>query len=187
MKDKKQELLYAVIAHLLQNGLSELSLRPLADDVGTSARLLIYHFGSKEGLLTEVLDAMQLHLRDSFAGLAEKPTSSDTPLLERVWQWALHERNFPYLKLLYELQILAIQNPATYAQYLQRNALDWQKHIERALPATPHRAALATLCGAVFDGLFLEVLQTGDRARATKALREFLRIARVAYSTADMT
>jgi AcrR family transcriptional regulator len=147
--------------------------------------LLIYHFGSKEGLLTEVLDAMQAHLRDSLAALAETPARGGSPLLERVWLWALHERNFPYLKLLYELQILAIQNPATYAQYLQRNALDWQKHIEAALPATPHRAALATLCGAVFDGLFLEVLQTGNRARATRALREFLRIASKAYGTTE--
>ena len=59
MQERKRELTEAIIAYLLKHGLADLSLRPLAAKTGTSSRLLIYHFESKEGLLTEVLLAMQ--------------------------------------------------------------------------------------------------------------------------------
>ena len=52
MQNRKDELIESLIAYLLENGLADLSLRPLAAGTGTSARLLIYHFGSKEDLLT---------------------------------------------------------------------------------------------------------------------------------------
>jgi len=48
MKERKQELIEAIIAYLLAHGLADLSLRPLAAKSGTSSRLLIYHFESKE-------------------------------------------------------------------------------------------------------------------------------------------
>lgn len=67
MSSRKQELLEATIIYLLEHGLAELSLRPLAAAAGTSARLLIYHFGSKERLLVEVLETLQRRLRASFA------------------------------------------------------------------------------------------------------------------------
>ena len=41
---------------MLQHGLIGLTLRPLAAGVGTSDRMLIYHFGDRDGLLTAVLD-----------------------------------------------------------------------------------------------------------------------------------
>ena len=62
MQTRKEILTDELVAYLLEHGLSDLSLRPLADALGTSARLLIYHFESKEGLLTEVLDSMQTFL-----------------------------------------------------------------------------------------------------------------------------
>ncbi len=177
MQTRKDELIEALIAYLLEHGLSQLSLRPLAAEIGTSARLLVYHFESKEGLMTDVLAVMQSRLRESFSRMADAKTREDGPLLKVFWNWALDKKNFGYLKLLYELQILAIQNPTTYAQYLERNSLDWLDLIERALPPSSRGRALATLFVAVFDGLFLELLNTGDRKRTTQALDEFIRIA----------
>jgi AcrR family transcriptional regulator len=176
---RKQELVEAAIGYLRDRGIADLSLRPLAAATGTSARLLIYHFGSKEGLLAEVLAALQSRLRDSFAEvLAARKGGQGEPPIKVFWKWATAARNFASLKLLYELQILAAQNPETYGRYLQRNSRVWIELVQQALPAAERTAGMATLLVAVFDGLFLEYMSTGDRRRTSDALDEFIRIVR---------
>ncbi len=53
--DRRSELLDAIVDALLEDAIADLSLKPLAERVGTSARLLIDHFGNKETLLTDAL------------------------------------------------------------------------------------------------------------------------------------
>lgn len=179
MTMRKDELTQALIAYLLEHGLADVSLRPLAAGVGTSARLLVYHFGSKEGLLAHVLGAMQTHVHQAATDLVREPGHSgdSPPLLRRFWDWAIDEANFPYLKLLYELQVLAIQDPDTYATYLQQDAAK-SLSLTLSLMSAPMRTpSMATLCVAVFDGLFLDVMTTGDRARTTAAMDQFIALA----------
>jgi AcrR family transcriptional regulator len=142
MVPRKHELVQAAVRYLADRGIADLSLRSLAAATGTSARLLIYHFGSKERLLAEVLAALQGRLRDSFS------------------------------------EVLAAQNPSSYARYLKRNSRDWIELVQAALPPEERSAAMATLLVAVFDGLFLELMSTGDRKRTTAALDEFVRVVR---------
>ena len=177
MQTRKEALIDRIVDYLLQHGLADLSLRPLAAAVGTSARLLVYHFESKERLLGEVLEAMQCRLRQSMAELLERQSArrSEQPL-KVLWSWAIADGNYPYLKLIYELQILAVQNPETYAQYVQRSAAHWMDFILSVFPATRRDPTFATLCGAVFDGLFLELMATGDRKRTTRAIDRFIQI-----------
>jgi len=177
MQTRKAELIQSLVPYLLEHGLTDLSLRPLAAKTGTSARLLIYHFESKEGLLAEVFEVVHARLRQSFSLLLNTPSKRPDakPPIRRFWDWAITDENYPYLKLLYELQILAIQNPATYAQYLERNALNWDDLVQQALPPSERTPALATLCTAVFDGLFIELMSSGDRDRTTLALDLFIR------------
>lgn len=177
MAPRRQELVDATIAYLVEHGLADLSLRPLAAAAGTSARLLIYHFGSKEHLLAEVLDTLQGRLRDSFAEVSTGGGDGEPPL-RTFWKWATSRRNFASLRLLYELQILAAQNPESYGRYLERNSRDWIELVRAALPPGERTDAMATLLVAVFDGLFLELVSTGDRKRTTGALDEFIRIVR---------
>lgn len=54
----KDEMVQAMLGHVLQHGIAEASLRPLARAAGTSDRMLIYHFGSKPQLIGELLIAL---------------------------------------------------------------------------------------------------------------------------------
>jgi AcrR family transcriptional regulator len=54
-KPDKTSLLNAMAVHVLEHGLNTASLRPLAKSAGTSDRMLIYHFGSKDALVAELL------------------------------------------------------------------------------------------------------------------------------------
>ena len=179
MQSRKDKLVESLIAYLLDNGLADLSLRPLAAGTGTSARLLIYHFGSKEALLTEVLEAMQAHVQNSFVQLLDNSSvrRPSKPPLKLLWNWAIADENYRYLKLLYELQILAIQSPDTYARYLDRTTDRWLDLALAAMSPSLRTPAMATLCTAVFDGLFIELMISSDRKRTTQALDCFIQMA----------
>jgi AcrR family transcriptional regulator len=160
------------------HGLTDLSLRPMAREVKTSARLLIFHFHSKDMLLAEVLDEMQGRLLLSLNELlALKPGARRVAPLRAFWDWAIEERNFPYLRVLYQLNMLAMQNRKAYAKYFKRNALNWLELIQAALQPSQRSPSLATLIGAVFDGLFIDLMSTGDRRRTTLAIDQFIEMA----------
>ena len=53
--NQREELLEKVADHVLEHGLIGLSLRPVAAAVGTSDRMLIYHFGSRDALVSAVV------------------------------------------------------------------------------------------------------------------------------------
>ena len=65
---RRDALLQAAAAYLLKHGVADMSLRPMASAIGTSARLLIYHFGTKERLLVEAMGVIRVKAR---AGVAE--------------------------------------------------------------------------------------------------------------------
>ena len=172
---RKEQLLDAAIRYLVANGVANLSLRPLASALGTSARLLIFHFGSKEGLIRDVLGEVQGRLQASV--LAIPPATPDRPdstPMKVFWQWATDKPNLAYLRLLYEVQFIALQNPQEYGRYLQRSSLDWLAVIEQRLPEPIRTKSMATLCAATFDGLLIETLMSGDLQRTTAALDEFI-------------
>jgi AcrR family transcriptional regulator len=178
MSMRKAMLVESLIAYLIRRGVADLSLRPMAAAVGTSARLLIFHFGSKERLLLEVLDEMQARLQRSLAGLLGEPGVTRSAPLRQFWDWALKEPNFSQLQLIYQLHVLAAQDHKTYGKYLKRNSLSWLELVQAVLKPVQRSPALATLIVAVFDGLLIEVISTGDRRRTTAAIDEFIVMAR---------
>jgi AcrR family transcriptional regulator len=174
---RKAVLLESLIAYLVKRGIADVSLRPMAAAVGTSARLLIFHFGSKERLLLEVLDETQARLQRSLAQLLAEPSVARTAPLRQFWDWALKDANLAQLRVMYQLHILAAQDHKTYGRYLKRNSLNWLELVQTVLKPSQRSSALASLIVAVFDGLFIEVVSTGDRRRASAAIDEFILMA----------
>lgn len=175
---RKALLLESLIAYFVRRGVADVSLRPMAAAVGTSARLLIFHFESKERLLLEVLDEMQARLQRSLGDLLAKPRPARSAPLRQFWDWALKDANFAQLRVLYQLHILAAQDHRTYGRFLKRNSLKWLESVQTVLRPSQRSPGLATLIVAVFDGLFIEVMSTGDRRRASAAIDEFIGMAR---------
>jgi AcrR family transcriptional regulator len=181
--DRKDELRGRALDYCLAHGISELSLRPLALQIGSSARLLIYHFGSRDGLIAAVMDEAHRRVQKSFGELMRGAGNKD--ILRKFWEWTTDKANSPYLRLMFEVQMLALQNPAAYARYLQGTSSSWLTLIETALPASADRRARATLCAAVIDGLLLEFLSTGDLRRTSNALDIFGSMLRARLRSGD--
>jgi AcrR family transcriptional regulator len=179
MATRKAQLLEKLVDYLVRHGVADLSLRPMAAAVGSSARLLIFHFGSKDRLLTEALESMHEGLQHSLAELlrVQQPAEGPAPL-RLFWDWAMKDANFAQLRVLQQLHVLAAQDQKHYGRYLKKNSSSWLETVQAVLKPSQRSPLLATLIVAVFDGLFLEVMSTGDRRRATAAIDEFILLAR---------
>jgi AcrR family transcriptional regulator len=174
MSRRRDELIQGSLDYLLRHGVAGLSLRPLAAEIGTSARLLVYHFGSKEGLITAAMDELRRRIQASFTRMmVRRGKAQEKDVLRTFWGWTLKPKNASHIRLLFEVQVLAMQNPDTYARYLESTSSSWLELIEAALPPSSDKRIVATLCTAVIDGLLLEYLSTGDKVRTTKALEAF--------------
>jgi AcrR family transcriptional regulator len=65
------------------HGLDHLSLRTVADDVGTSARMLVYHFGSKDELMAQALEELASSSAPGAGWIARSELYSVT--LRKAW------------------------------------------------------------------------------------------------------
>lgn len=74
MSTRREELAHAATDYAFEHGLIGLSLRPLAEAVGTSDRMLLYHFRDKDDLVTTILRTANAR---SVATLRELPASPD--------------------------------------------------------------------------------------------------------------
>ncbi len=174
--ERREVLLEKIVDALLANGIADLSLRPLAKTVGTSARLLIYHFGTKEQLLTDALAEVRRRIETSVRKLAaqEQPKSLEGFLL-MFWKWALQESSQKYFRLFFEIDGLAMQNRKKFSgKFWGSGFSKWVELFESSFGVLAagqggHPGA-PTLVLAALNGLLHDFLATGDRKRTTAAL-----------------
>jgi AcrR family transcriptional regulator len=174
---RREDLLDAIIEYMLKNGVADLSLRPLAKAVGSKARLLVYHFGSKDALITEAMIVVRDRVQQAFADMVDNGrgrTPSD--IMHAFWQWTTTKQNESYLRLFFEVQGLALQKPRHYGRYLEGALTTWMEMMSNVLPPELPRAqrrALATLALSTVVGLLLDYLSSGDKKRPADALDFF--------------
>ncbi|MEJ6397870.1 TetR/AcrR family transcriptional regulator [Yoonia sp. 208BN28-4] len=122
-------LLQSLSDHVLAHGLQTASLRPLAKAAGTSDRMLIYHFGSKEALVDDVLHYIADRMaHDLTALLTDQRSRSAGALLENLWQAAQSETMRPTMRIWLELVAIASREggaKANVADQIVTGFLDW--------------------------------------------------------------
>lgn len=163
------------MAHVAANGLSDASLRELAAAVGTSHRMLLYHFGSREGLVAAIVEAMEDQQRVVLAELADGATDP-RDLLERQWAQLTDPAVRPFVVLFFEVLALALHHrPGTEAFLggLTGPWLELGQRLADQLGLDTSRDELR-LGVAVSRGLLLEVVATGDVEGPTASMRRFL-------------
>jgi AcrR family transcriptional regulator len=163
---RRQELLDGAVDYVVANGLSELSLRPLAVALGTQAPVLLHHFGTKERLVEELLSRVRDRLR-ALGRSAEAGTRRSG--LGAVWTWASDPDQGPLMRLFFEAYGLALRHPDRYSDFLDHTVRDW---LDEPLAAVDDISA--TLAIAAVTGLLLDLLTTGDRVRVEDAMERFV-------------
>lgn len=173
--ERRTKTLAKATDYVLAHGLAGLSLRPLAAALGSSTRMLLYDFGSKEQLVAAVLAEAR---RREAALLAEQAPAavSGKELLHGIWEWISAPERAAFLRLFFEVYVDAIAHPDAYSDNGRAMVTEWLDSIAAAFTgATPADVdpATATLVIAVIRGLLLDRLATGDRPRTDSALARF--------------
>ncbi len=177
-QEARDRLLAAVIDQLAGSGIGDLSLRGLATAVGTSHRMLIYHFGSKEGLLIEVVRTMEERQRAALAELERELDADPADAFRRFWQRLADPALWPAERLFFELYGQALQGRPGTTPFLEGIVDNWLDPLTASVlryGVPPDQArAHARLGLAVARGLLLDLLATGDRAEVDAAMERFI-------------
>jgi AcrR family transcriptional regulator len=172
----RQRLLAAAVDQAMSGGITDLSMRELAAAIGTSHRMLLYHFGSREGLLTAVCNAVSESLRTTLPEWQDLMTGA-----RELFTHLTDPEAWPVERLFFELYAHALLGRPGTEGFLEASVEPWI--------ATP--ASLATRDGvdeatarvyarlglAVTRGLLLDLLATGDRAGVLEAYDRWLDLA----------
>ena len=175
----KQRLLNAVIRHFVADGLADQSLRSIAEAVGTSHRMLLYHFGSKDGLLLEVVREVEARTEALFEAIGEASGERVDEIIRRMWAYVADPAVAGFERLFFALYGRALQGDEAVLPLLTDDVDHWVR-ANTALPAfagvpSDVAHAHARLGLAVTRGLLLDLLATGDRAGVDAALEVFAR------------
>lgn len=169
----RERLLARVVAYVGKRGVANLSLRPLADAVGISPRVLLYHFGSKEELIAEVLVRAGERQRDLFAQLRARYAGSVEGCRE-IWRIMSADESRPIFVLFFEVYALALRAPKRFAAFRKNFIAPWLTFIGDPLrDAGWTRAqadAFATMIVGCFRGFLLDLCATADRERVDAAV-----------------
>ena len=161
------------VDYVLSHGFRDLALRPLAKALKTNARMLLYHFGSREGLMREILFGLReredARIQAWFQAGKKPRTLSE--FLRWYWQRMSSPQAQPALRLLFELYALALRSPQDYPGVLDDPLVHWREVTKKASPLSRPDIAEATLLLAATRGLLLDLCATGDQRRVRRALR----------------
>ena len=180
----KEKLLERAIGYIQENGLGDLSLRQLAAAIGTSHRMVIYHFGSFEELLVEIVDRQEADELAYFESLISGPGLDRTTLMRKMWRRLCTPDNSPRERLFFELYGQALQGRPGTERFLDRVVSRWLDRSVQLLTATgvPRTTARAQarLDLAVTRGLLLDLVATDDEAGVDAAAAAFTALLRAA-------
>jgi AcrR family transcriptional regulator len=174
----REKALAAVVGVALADGIADKSLRAIAEAAGTSHRMLIHHFGSREKLLVEVIRAVEARQRAALGDVALDPGEEPAEPAMRFWERLRSPELAPQERLFFEVYGQALQGRQWALPLLDGIVETWVGPVAAMLEAdagVSHETArvIARLEVAVGRGLLLDVLATGDDQEVDAAMRYF--------------
>jgi AcrR family transcriptional regulator len=171
--ERRRQLLDALIEEFAAGGIGDRSLRDVAAAVGTSHRMLLHYFGSRDDLLVAIVEEVE---RRQMGLLVDLPTD---PAEAFAAMWAdLHRPELRNLeRLFFECYARAAQGEKPFDRMVPDAVSGWLAGVESVAGAA-FDPAMARLGLAVTRGLLLDLVATDDEAgvdAAAKAFADLLR------------
>ena len=169
------QLLARVVDHLVDRGLGDASLREIASAIGSSHRMLIYHFGSRDGLLSAVVEEVERRQAERLRQLSLSG-SPDKVIMAMHRQLASPSLD-PLERLFFELYGRALQGDESARHLVDPGVHDWLDALtdlyQRFGFSRREARHEATLALATARGLLLDRLATGETRRVDAAARVY--------------
>lgn len=170
MDEARAQLLGRILAEVSANGLADRSLRELAGAVGSSHRMLHYHFGSRAGLIAAVVEAVEAGQRELLVELSRE-IQDPTELARALWHRTAAPEMWPFVRLFFEC--VGLTGGAGLTDPWLALTLDVGERIGAEVDEDELRLGVA-----VTRGLLIDVLAAGDATAATRAFERFLEMSR---------
>jgi AcrR family transcriptional regulator len=167
--ERRRQLLDALVEEFAAGGVGDRSLRDVAAAVGTSHRMLLHHFGSREDLLVAIVEEVE---RRQMGLLGDLPTDAAKGFAA---MWAdLHRPELRHLeRLFFECYARAAQGEKPFTRMIPGAIDGWLREVEASADA-PYDRAMARLGLAVTRGLLLDLVATNDDAGVDAAAQAFI-------------
>jgi len=167
--ERRRALLIAVLEYAARHGLADMSLRPLARALGTSDRMLLHYFGTKENLIGQALIASRPDVPALVHGATPESLAAGARALWHDMTGGGEQE--PRVRLLLEVLALAMTKPDLYGEHARGAVTNWVGPVADAMRALPmHDAeARSTVLVDGLRGLALDYYITGDKARVGAA------------------
>jgi AcrR family transcriptional regulator len=170
---RRWELLNAVIDAFARNGIGRRPLRTIAEEVGTSHRMLLHHFGSRDELLVAVVEEVERRQTAFLGALPDDPVAAFTAM----WADLRRPELRPLERLFFECYARAAQGEAPFTRLLPTAVHSWLDAADRHTGGAVD-PAFARLGLAVTRGLLLDLVATGDEADVDAAAAAFAALLR---------
>ena len=164
----RRELLGRLVAEVAEHGLGDRSLRDLAAAVGSSHRMLHYHFGSRDGLVAALVESVEAAQRAVLRELAGR-ISDPAELMREHWRSLTAPELRPFIRLFFECVGL------TGGRGLTEPWLDLGSDLGVRL-GVDFDAVDLQIGVALTRGLLIDVLASGDTTAADAAIERYLRV-----------
>ena len=177
---RREALLAAAIDHVAAHGLTDLSLRRLAAELGTSHRMLIHHFGSKQGLWVAIVRAVEAQQLAAVGDVILDPSADPAEAMRAWWRHISDPSLWPSERLFFEVYGQALQGRPHTTELLDGIVESWLGPIAatgEAMGLAPDVARSSARLGiAVTRGLLLDLLATGDREAVDAAMEHWIEL-----------
>jgi AcrR family transcriptional regulator len=170
--ERRQELLDAVVDEVASRGIGDRSLRDVAAAVGTSHRMLLHHFGSRNELLLAIVEEVE---RRQMALIRELPTEP-TEAISAMWANLRRPELRPFERLFFECYARGVQGERPFTRMLPGAVDTWLAN--DAMTARTTDPALMRLGLAVARGLLLDLVATEDGGGVDAAAQAFIDLVR---------
>lgn len=167
----RDQMLARLVAYVRDAGLpADCSLRQLAQELGTSHRMLTYYFGSRDGLLATVLTTMRAEERQTLTSTAENWGLRDAALA--MWSYYTSPEQESEHRAFFYVFSLALQQPESYREFLA-SLNNWSvltAELGMAEGLEPERARQsAQLIVSAIRGLLMDRLTSTDPSQVDAA------------------
>jgi len=177
----KTELLQKCADYFIKNGFADWSLRGLAAEIGTSHRMLIYHFENRNNLFIMILEIFRQRHIDSFVADTQQVETWDDfeIIIRRIWSDMTARKSKTYMTSFFEIYVSSLREPQSKAatSFLRSAMDDWLDHMSVTLEKLGHSEqfsrSLAHLIIASLRGLSLVDL-AGKCQESEQAFQLFL-------------
>jgi AcrR family transcriptional regulator len=172
MGSKRDLLIERATDWALEHGLVGLSLRPLAAAIGTSDRMLIYHLGSKEQLIVEILRCSTIRSARELRSLP--PSVSAAQAVLDQWRLRSTQQQAQCERMYVEASTLGLFGQQPYAAEVAAMNEVWLEAVRRHLVssgvAEERSRDIAEVVEAAFMGFELDLPLGAEEPRGLAAL-----------------